>query len=195
MMDRLVTGGEGHTAISEDDLLALIPTDIATRADLIDAEQRNNSEALLRRPPTVARLLDDSYLRDLHRAMFGEVWRWAGRYRTRDTNIGIAFPQIATAVRELVADVAYWIEHDTFAPDEIAIRFHHRLVQIHPFANGNGRHGRFATDYLMRALGHEQFSWGAGLDVATTDLRARYVSALRRADDGDLASLLAFARS
>jgi Fic-DOC domain mobile mystery protein B len=196
MMDPLVPIGDGHTALSEEDRLGLIPTYIATRGDLFDAEQRNISNALLRRrPPLSARLLDDKYLRDLHRAMFSEVWEWAGRYRLRETNLGIDPTQIATAVRLLVEDAQTWVEYGTYRPDELAVRFHHRLVAIHPFPNGNGRHGRIAADYLVRGLGGEPFSWAAGVNRETDELRAAYRHALQRADAGEIAELLAFARS
>lgn len=194
-IDPLLPTGDGHTALSEDDRRGLIPTDIASRGDLFDAEQRNISAALFRRAPSVEQLLDDQYLRGLHRAMFGEVWAWAGTYRTRETNIGIAFHRITEAVRALVEDVRAWVEYGTYEPDEIAVRFHHRLVQVHPFPNGNGRHSRIAADYLIQALGGRPFTWGAGLDVDTDELRAAYRAALTRADAGEIGDLVVFARS
>ena len=195
-MDPLVPTGDGHTALSDDDRLGLIPAYVATRGDRFDAEQRNIAHALLRRrPPTPAQLLDDSYLRDLHAAMFGDVWSWAGRYRTTETNIGVAPHTIAANVRLLVGDTRTWIDYSAYDPDELAVRFHHRLVAIHPFPNGNGRLGRIAADYLIRGLGAETFSWGARADLDTDALRAAYRRALQRADAGELADLLAFARS
>jgi Fic-DOC domain mobile mystery protein B len=195
MTDPLCPVGEGYTELSEEDRLGLIPTYIATRADLYDAEQRNIAAALLRRRPGVSTLLDDKYLRDLHKAMFGQVWSWAGRYRTRQTNIGVVPTGVATAIRSLVDDVSVWVEHHTFAPDELAARFHHRLVAIHPFPNGNGRHGRVAADYLVEGLGQPAFTWGAQLDVTTSELRDRYRRALQAADGGNIGPLLTFVRS
>ena len=192
--DPLVPAGGGYTELSEEDRLGLIPTYIATRGELFDAEQRNIAQALLRRRPTPDELLDEIYLRSLHQAMFGQTWEWAGRYRLRETNIGIDPGQISTAIRALVDDAKAWIEYSTYDPDELAIRFHHRLVAIHPFPNGNGRHGRIAADYLVAALGHEPFGWGVGLDVDTAELRATYRGALQDADAGEFAQLLAFAR-
>ena len=194
MTDPLVPTGDGHTALPAEDRLGLIPTYISTRGELFDAEQRNIAEALLQRPPTIDQLLDDLYLRDLHQAMFGQVWTWAGRYRHLETNIGIDPSHISTEVRALVDDARAWVEHDVFDPDELGIRFHHRLVFIHPFPNGNGRHGRVAADYLMEALGHERFTWGIGLEVSTDNLRVAYLHALQQADRGDFAALLNFAR-
>lgn len=195
MTDALSPTGDGHTVLSEEDREGLIPSHIVTRGDLFDAELRNNAEALLRRPPGLPRLLDDKYLRDLHRQMFGEVWQWAGEYRSHETNIGFEPFQISTAVVDLVKDATTWIDMETHVADEIAVRFHHRLVAIHPFRNGNGRHGRFAADYLIGALGDHSFTWGRFLDLDTPALRAAYITALRRADEGDLDQLLDFARS
>ena len=194
MKDPLVPAGDGHSAPSEEDRLGLIPTYISTLGELFDAEQRNIADALLRRPPTVDQLLDDQYLRELHQAMFRQVWVLAGSYRRIETNVGIDPRYISTEVRTLVDDVRAWVEHDTFDPDELGVRFHHRLVFIHPFLNGNGRHGRVASDYLMSALGHEQFTWGRGLDVSTEDLRSAYLHALQQADRANFAALVTFAR-
>lgn len=195
MIDPLVPLGDGHTELSEEDRLGLIPTYIATRGELFDAEQRNNAQALLRRPPSVTALLDDTYLRRLHHAMFHEVWDWAGRYRIRETNIGIAFEQITSEIRNLVDDTKTWVEYSTYEQDEIAVRFHHRLVAIHAFPNGNGRHGRIAAGYLIASLNGEPFTWGARLDTDTDRLRSAYLHALRRADGGDIDELIAFARA
>ena len=127
--------------------------------------------------------------------MFGQVWDWAGQYRQRETNIGIEPTQIAVAVRSLIDDATWWIGAETYAIDETAVRFHHRLVAIHPFRNGNGRHGRIAADYLAQALGAEPFSWGHHLDVSTPVLREAYRAALQAADNGEIRPLLTFARS
>ncbi len=195
MTDPLLPLGDGQTELQDGDRRGLIPTYIATRGDLYDAEQRNIAEALQRRPPTAVELLDDAYLRSLHQAMFGQVWEWAGQYRVRETNIGIAFEQIPSEVHKLVNDANAWLEFDAYEPDEVAVRFHHRLVAIHAFPNGNGRHGRIAADYLVTALDAVPFSWGANLGVDTDELRAGYLEALRRADDGEIDALLSFART
>jgi fido (protein-threonine AMPylation protein) len=124
MIDPLVPTGDGQTELSDEDRFGLIPTYIATRGELFDAEQRNIAQALLRRPPSAAVLLDDAYLRGLHKAMFDQVWKWAGRYRIRETNIGVAFEQISSETRNLVGDSKARVEHSTYGPDEIAVRFH-----------------------------------------------------------------------
>lgn len=194
--DRLVPEGDGHTALKDEERAGLLLSYVTTRGDLNDAEQRNIAAALVRRrPPTIDRLLDDRYLRELHRAMYGDVWKWAGRYRLRETNIGVDPVQIPVHVRDLVEDARTWVERSTFGPDELAVRFHHRLVAIHPFPNGNGRHSRVAADYLVRALGKPALSWGANRVTTTAELRASYLQALRAADAHEIEPLIAFARS
>ncbi len=195
MTDALIPLGDGHTELSENDRQGLIPTYIATRGELFEAEQRNITEGVRGRHTTSAELVDDKYLRELHRAMFDKVWKWAGTYRRRKTNIGIDLADISVAVLELVRDANTWVEFGAFGPDELAIRFHHRLVAIRPFPNGNGRHGRVASDLLVTALAETPFTWGAGLAVSTDELRHRYIATLRRADEGDIAELIEFARS
>lgn len=185
----------GHTPLSEEDRHGLLLSHVATREDLNDAEQRNITKALRRRAPSADRLLDDMYLRDLHKAMFGDVWEWAGKYRQRVTNIGVAPAHIATDLRMLTGDAAEWVARGHFEPDELAVRFHHRLVTIHPFPDGNGRHSRISADYLVQALGRPPFSWGDCLQLETDALRRTYLTALRTADRGDISPLLSFARS
>ena len=186
---------DGHTPLSEEDCEGLLLSHIATRDDLNDAEQRNITKALRRRAPSVDQLLDDLYLRGPHKAMFGEVWQWAGKYRRRVTNIGVAPAHIATDLRVLTGDAREWVKHGHFEPDELAVRFHHRLVTIHPFRDGNGRHSRISADYLAQALGRPPFAWGDHLHLATAALRRTYLTALRTADRGDITPLLSFARS
>jgi len=187
--------GNGHTPLDDDDRQGLKLTYITTRSELNEAEQENILRARQgRRHPTLQALLDDNYLRDLHRAMFGDVWAWAGSYRRLETSIGIDPARIAVSVRDLVADAKIWAAHEE--PLCVAVRFHHRLVFIHPFPNGNGRHGRQAADYLMEALEQPPFTWGAvGGRGDVEGTRRRYLAALREADNGDIAPLEHFAVS
>ena len=193
--DPLLPSGDGHTPLGEDDLEGLKLSYITTRGELNEAEQANILRCRQRnRPPTLGELMDDSYLRALHRSMFGGVWAWAGTYRRLETSIGIDPAQISVSVRDLVADVRVWAEHEE--PLTVSLRFHHRLVWIHPFPNGNGRHGRQAADYLMQALGQPPLTWGAVGGVnGVQGVRQRYLAALREADQGRLGPLEAFAVS
>ena len=187
--------GDGHTLLPDDARAHLLQADIATQQELYAAEQLNIAAALLRPRPRLPTLLDDSYLRGLHKAMFCEVWAWAGQYRRLETNIGIQPALITEEVRKAVDDAGTWVEHETYEPDELAVRFHHRLVCIHPFVDGNGRHSRISADYLIAILGSSEFSWGrlSGLPIASR--REQYLAALHKADSGAMNDLVEFARS
>ncbi|HYL14863.1 MAG TPA: mobile mystery protein B [Terriglobales bacterium] len=138
--------------------------------------------------------MSEKFVHELHRRMLGDVWRWAGKFRTSERNLGIAFYEIPVALRQLLDDTKAWIEYKAYPPDEIAARFHHRLVQIHPFPNGNGRHARLMADLLVMRLGGERFSWGSANLQDASAVRQRYIAALQAADDHDIGPLLAFAR-
>jgi Fic-DOC domain mobile mystery protein B len=127
--------------------------------------------------------------------MFGEVWTWAGVYRRTELNIGVAPHRIAEEAAILFSDARFWISHESYAADEIAVRLHHRLVFIHPFANGNGRHARLMADLSIRRLGRDAFTWGGGSIAGIGEIRRAYVDALRAADANDYENLIAFARS
>lgn len=187
----------GATPLSEDERDGLRLPWVATRNDLNAEEAANIAKVLTARrwsTRSTAQLLDDRTLRDLHLAMFGDVWKWAGKYRTTEKNIGCDPDQVAVRVRDLCADAAYWFR-DTQGVDEAGARFHHRLVSIHPFANGNGRHARVATDLLLASVGTTRFTWGRASLVQASRTRDEYIAALRSADGGDLAPLLKFVRS
>ena len=137
-------------------------------------------------------ILSESFLKTLHKKMFGEVWLWAGSFRTTERNIGVAPYNIQPELRKLFDDIKYWIENKTYPEKEIAIRFHHRLVQIHPFPNGNGRISRLMADLLMKQFGLSALNWGSGNLTEISELRKEYISALRKADNGDYSLLLKF---
>jgi Fic-DOC domain mobile mystery protein B len=139
-----------------------------------------------RRRMPVERMLTDNFMRTLHRRMFGNVWAWAGAYRSTERNVGIRAHRIAVELTALLEDVKYSIEHKTFASDGIATRFHHRLVAIHLFPNGNGRDARLASNLLGGELGSQPFTWGSGSLGNDGDLRALYVAALQAADNHDI---------
>ena len=186
---------EGATPLTWEEMQDVIPAYIAYRRDLDEAEQENilrgQNWALARRRS----LLDEKFIRTLHKRMFGDVWRWAGRFRTSARNIGIDHWLIPVALRQALDDCGAWLEFETYPMDEIAVRLHHKLVWIHPFPNGNGRHARLVADLLMMQAGRERFSWGRATLREAGETRERYIRALRRADGFDMAPLVAFARS
>ncbi len=193
-------GSEGQTPLDADETLGLIPPAVATRGDLNLLEEANIEQArrwaLERNHPEV---LTDGFVRELHRRMFRDVWRWAGTYRTSGKNIGVPSEQIAPKVRDLCADAVHWVEKGAYPWDEAAARVHHRLVSIHPFANGNGRHARLFTDVFLKTNGQAVGSWGIlqaeSGNETTQALRKRYIGALQAADRGDYELLVAFLRS
>jgi Fic-DOC domain mobile mystery protein B len=128
------------------------------------------------------RVLDETFLRGLHRRMFSRVWRWASDYRTADRNIGIAPYRIQSELRQIIDDVQYWIDRGSYPPDEVAVRFHHRLAFVHPFLNGNGRWSRLAADLLITQQGGSRFSWGRANLQTAGDIRRAYTDALHSAD-------------
>jgi len=190
--------GEGNTPLSADEQADLIPN-LATQEELNEWERQNILEAyvwalapnnLRRHDPLV-----ESYVRDLHLRMFDQTWKWAGTYRTTEKNIGVPHHEIRERLAALLGDARYWLEHETYPPDELAVRFHHRLVLIHPFANGNGRHARLMADALAQRQNRPVFTWGGANLVHAGDFRRRYIDALRAADAHDIGPLLAFART
>jgi Fic-DOC domain mobile mystery protein B len=189
--------GSGNTPLAPEELADLIPS-LATKEELNAWERRNIIRArawALKDRTSVTDVLSDEYVRKLHRKMFDQTWKWAGQYRRSEKNLGIPFHEIRENLATLFGDARYWLEHQTHPPDEIAVRFHHRLVSIHPFPNGNGRHGRLIGDVLVMKLGRPAFTWGSTSLIRPGEARAKYLEALRTADQGDMSSLLAFARA
>ena len=187
---------EDATPLSPEDKRGLIPSFISTRAELNREEQRNILEAVVWVNERTREILSIEAIQNLHKRMFSKVWEWAGEFsQVHDRTIGVQPYMIGPDLRQLTDDVKYWIEHQSYSADEISIRFHHRLVQIHPFPNGNGRCSRLAADILIQNLGGEKFSWGRGDLRSANDVRRAYITALRKADQHDFAALLEFVRS
>jgi Fic-DOC domain mobile mystery protein B len=195
MSDPLLEEDDASTPLTVEKREGLIPSYVTLRRELNEAEQANILEAEHWAFARKRKVLDERFLTDLHKRMFGRVWRWAGKFRHTERNVGVDPYRIATDLRQLLDDSRYWIEHDTYSPDELCARFHHRLVAIHPFPNGNGRHARLATDLLLDALGQPRFSWGRINLVNPGETRQAYVAALRTADGRDIKPLLEFVRS
>ena len=177
----------------------LLQSWITNRNDLNEAEQENivkgASWARGRRNLKPADILNDEFAKSLHKRIFGDVWKWAGTYRQTERNLGIDASRIANETAALFDDVRYWVDNKTYPADELAVRLHHRLVAIHPFPNGNGRHARLMADLLIERLGGKPFIWGGGSLIDVGELRTKYIAALKAADNHDIGPLLAFARS
>ena len=198
--DGIGEGPPGFTPLTPDDLAGLLPTWLATQRDLNEAEQANIERAVRcaftgRRPvKDVGGLLTVTFSAELHTRMFGDVWRWAGQHRKVQTYIGVDAQVIGPSMKQTFDDARFWTEHGTYPVEEIAVRLHHRLVAIHPYSNGNGRHTRMLADVYLDVLGENRLSWGGGGDlIHQTDQRDEYLAALRSADAHDIAPLLEFA--
>lgn len=185
----------GSTPLEHEELTDLIPSHITTQEELNAWEEKNILEAL----PWAYKqkeILSLIFIKELHERMFNQTWKWAGKFRKSDKNIGIHWPQISTRIKELCDSVQYQLNDGSFSKDEIAIRFHHRLVWIHPFPNGNGRHTRLMSDLLIIQQGGIPFSWGMNQDLYKPTLVCqKYIDALQLADNGNYSKLLTFARS
>ncbi|GBE49202.1 fic/DOC family protein [bacterium BMS3Bbin13] len=186
---------DAATPLSKDEREGLIPSYITLRGELNEAEQANILEAEEWAFKRKRDVLGERFLNDLHKRMYGRVWRWAGEYRHTGKNIGVDAYRIPTEMRQLLDDCRFWIENGTYEPDEIAARLHHKLVWIHAYPNGNGRHARLATDLLLTAIGRPRFTWGRVNLVDTSKTRKAYVVALCAADNHDYGPLFEFVRS
>ncbi len=194
-MTDLFTEPRGGTPLEPEEREGLLPTWVITRDDLNAAEAENIVAGAAWARRHRGEILTDDFVRALHRRMFEDVWAWAGTYRQSARNIGVEWYQISVEIHALLGDTRYWCENQIYAPDEIAVRLHHRIVLIHPFPNGNGRHSRLIADTLAVRLGLLPFSWGRADLVEAGEVRDRYLSALRDADRCDLEPLLEFAQS
>lgn len=195
MSDPLEPQDDAVTLLTDEERVELIPHWITLRAELNEAEQDNIVEALEWAFTRRRNILDQRVLKELHRRMFGRVWRWAGSFRRTARNIGVDAYRIPADLGQLLDDCMFWVDNKSYEPDEIAVRFHHRLVQIHPFPNGNGRHARMATDLLLASMGRPRFSWGRTNLVDASQTRQQYIEALRAADGHDYRPLQDFIRS
>lgn len=190
---------DGQTPLDEDEKEGLKIATIATRGELDEFEQQNIEQAILwtlKRKFRPEAIFTEDFIRNVHKRMYGDTWAWAGDFRKINKNIGVDKWQIPTELHHLLADATYWMQNNTFSPDEMAIRFKHRIVSIHCFPNGNGRHSRLMADIIIEKIfGLPVFTWGAANLVKGGDQRKEYLKALKAADNGDMKPLVQFARS
>jgi Fic-DOC domain mobile mystery protein B len=190
---------DGQTPLSEEEKEGLLIPSITTREELDEFEQLNIEKAIqwtFGKKLKAEQLFTEKFIKDLHRRMYGEVWKWAGAFRTTEKNIGIKSYQIAIELKMLLDDAVFWKENNTYQPEELAIRFKHRLVSIHCFANGNGRHSRLIADLIMEKLYNRKFfSWGSANLVKATEARSNYIFAVKKADKHDIHPLMVFSKS
>ena len=197
-MGLILTYQEGQTPLEPEQINGLKIKIISTQQQLNEFEQTNINEALqwLNSKRKIKDVLSEEFMIQLHKRMLGMVWKWAGQLRRTETNIGIDWTRISMELRLLIDDANFWVEQQTYIPEEIAIRFKHRLVSIHCFPNGNGRHSRIMADLIaLHVFGLNKFSWGNSSLVDSSEQRKMYLNALKLADNGDFDQLIKFARS
>jgi Fic-DOC domain mobile mystery protein B len=188
------------TPIDPDEIKDLIPDYISTMGELNQVEQSNIADAFIWADrQDLDELFTATFVFKLHERMFNQVWKWAGKTRRSNKNIGVMKEHIMNDIAQLLADVNYWVDNAVYAKDEAAVRFHHRLVQIHIFPNGNGRHARLMTDLFLKKYGEPKFSWGTKSQQSTVEnegkTRDNYIAALKSADTGDFRLLMKFVRN
>ena len=189
----------GQTPLDEDEKVGLKIKSITTQGELDEFEQMNIEKAVewsIHTNLKPKKILTEKFIKGLHKKMFGDVWKWAGEFRKSEKNIGIQWTQIGIELKNLIDDMKCWIENNTFSPEEISVRFKHRIVSIHCFPNGNGRHSSMMADIIMESVfGKEIFSWNQSNLVKSDDTRKEYIDALRKADNGDIKPLIIFAKN
>lgn len=190
---------DGQTPLDEDEKEGLLIKTIATRGELDEFEQQNIEQAVLwtlSRSFKADTVFTEDFLRAVHKRMYSNVWAWAGEFRITNKNIGVDKWQIPTELRYLLDDIKFWFANNTYSPDEMTIRFKHRLVSIHCFPNGNGRHSRLMADIVIEKIFQQPvYTWGAGSLVKQGDARTIYLNAIKAADKGDIQPLINFARA
>ena len=190
---------DGQTPLSEEELEGLKIPSVTTREELDEFEQYNIEKAIqwtIGKKFKSEDLLSETFIKGLHKRMYGEVWKWAGSFRNSEKNLGIKSFLIPVHLRQLLDDAAFWYETKMYPPDEMAIRFKHELVSIHCFPNGNGRHSRLMADLIMEKIYVEAFfTWGSSDLVKSNDKRRAYINAIKKADNHDVQDLISFAKS
>ena len=186
---------DGATPLDPDEIEGLRFMHITTRGELDQLEQANIVEGLqwLKKQKNTD-VLSEGFVCDLHKRLFGQVWKWAGCFRKTEKNIGVYPVQITIQLRQLLDDTRYWIEHETYPPMELAARIHHKLVLIHLFPNGNGRHARIMADAILtKLMGAPAIDWAGGYKLENmNERRDQYIAALRAADKHEFTKLFKF---
>lgn len=187
----------GATPLDPDEISGLIPLHISTQSQLNEWEASNilKAENWLYSTSNHGNFLTIDFIKLLHARMFDDTWKWAGHFRLTERNIGVCPYTITANLHNLLEDVQYQIINQSYSLDEIGYRFHHRLVSIHPFPNGNGRHARLITDLLLFQAGKARFTWGKQKLEPEGPIRTQYINALRQADKHDYSALAVFVRS
>lgn len=190
---------EGQTALDEEEKEGLKIKLITTKKELDQFEQLNIEKAVewtIHNKFKAEKIISEKFIKDLHKKMYGDVWKWAGKFRKTNKNIGVKWTQIDIEIKKLIEDTRFWLKNNTYSPQEIAIRFKHRIVLIHCFPNGNGRHSRLMADIIIESVfGKDIFSWHKSNMIKADETRKKYIISLKEADKGNIKPLLDFAQN
>lgn len=181
----------GQTPI--DDVSGLRDRSIRTQAQLNEAEAENIRKAVMRylaaRPSRRLARFDVAWCRRLHAEMFGDVWSWAGAFRTRELNIGVPTHAIEAELHTLMEDLRAWERHGVRMLEQGA-RLHHRAVHVHPFLNGNGRWARMLANIWLKLNDEPIVEWQERIIGTESAARGEYLRAVKAADRGDYRELI-----
>ncbi len=188
---------EGQTPINEDEKKDLLIKSITTQSELDEFEQLNIEKAIewvISKKFNPDDILTEQFVKKLHKKMYSDVWKWAGKFRMSEKNIGVDWVKVGIELKYLLDDTKYWIVNKIYPADEVAIRFKHRLVSIHCFPNGNGRHSRLMADIIIESIFNKEiFTWHNSNMIKPNETRKKYIAAIREADNGNIKHLLEFA--
>ena len=196
MRAHVLVDRDGSTPLDHDQVIGIRFSHLTTMGELDEIEDLNIQKGM----EWLNRQKGDDYLSTeflckLHERLFGDVWKWAGKFRTSEVNISKYRPyDIGPQLKNFFEDIKLWIEGGSMSWDEISAEAHHRLVTIHPFPNGNGRTTRIYTEYLQKRNQQPVSSWGASLAHDSKARRDLYIQSLRNADKGNFEALIAFMR-
>ena len=190
---------DGQTPLHEEEKEGLKISSITTREELDEFEQLNIEQAIqwtLGQKLNAEQLLSEKFIKTLHKKMYGDVWKWAGAFRSTEKNLGVKSYLIPIQLKQLIDDTLFWCQNNTYPPAEMAIRFKHQIVSIHCFPNGNGRHSRLMADLIIEKLYSQSFfTWGSNQLIKASEARKKYINAIRKADNYDIQPLIEFANS
>ncbi len=194
MTDKITDQPEGATPL--DEISGLLRSEITTRSQLDGAEALNilNAEDWIERG-RLGGVFTMGFYEQLHRRMFDEVWEWAGQLRSvtgARPNIGVSPERVPMELGRVAME--YNREWEKYHEDSLlpfVAKYHHALVLVHPFDNGNGRWSRLACDVIVKRLAKETpITWATDTLNVQSDERTRYIAALRSADEHDYQPLI-----
>lgn len=189
---------EGQTPLDEEEKEGLLIPSISTRRELDEFEQQNIEKTIewtMKRKFKKENIISEDFVDELHCKMFDDVWKWAGEFRRSNKNIGVDWKQIGISLKQLTDDCLFWIEEKTYSEEEIAVRYKHKIVMIHCFPNGNGRHSRLMADVIVNHIfGKPVFTWNRANLNQKGEQRNNYLKAIKEADKDNIKLLMKFAR-